>query len=127
PQSHESASMIKRVIALAALLLASPVFAADTPNNVTPGYQICSNASGSTICGFQPVDASHPLPVTTTPTGATQLSGNGSGTTGAVVGTLAAATGKTTSICSFNVSATGSGSIGPITIAGLLGGSQTYQ
>lgn len=120
--------MIKRILlALSALLLATPAFAADTPNPVTPGYQVCSNSSGATICGFVPVDATHPLPVTTTPIGATLLSGNASGTTGAVVGTLAAASGKTTSICTFNVSASGSGSVGPITIAGLLGGSQTYQ
>lgn len=55
--------MIKRSILLASLLLSSGAFAADTPNPVTPGYQICSNASGSTICGFQPVDTSHGLPV----------------------------------------------------------------
>jgi hypothetical protein len=43
------------------------------------------------------------------------------------VGTLAAAAGKTTYICDFDVSAAGTGSVGPITIAGLLGGSKVYQ
>lgn len=38
--------------------------AAQTPTPVTPGYQVCSSASGSTQCSFQPVDATHPLPVT---------------------------------------------------------------
>jgi hypothetical protein len=61
------------------------------------------------------------------PAGATQVTGNGSGTTGAVVATLPGVAAKTTWICSFNVSAAGTGAIGPITIAGLAGGSQTYQ
>jgi hypothetical protein len=61
------------------------------------------------------------------PSGTTGIQGNGSGTTGAVVGTLAAAAAKTTYICDFDVSATGTGSVGPITIAGLLGGSKVYQ
>jgi hypothetical protein len=61
------------------------------------------------------------------PAGATQISGNASGTTGAVVATLAGVAAKTTYICTFNVSASGTGAAGPITIAGLSGGSQTYQ
>lgn len=61
------------------------------------------------------------------PTGATGITGNASGTTGAVVATLAAVAGKTTWICNFNVSAAGSASVGPITVAGLAGGSQVYQ
>lgn len=141
--------MIKRTaFALSALVCLQPAFAADTPNPVTPGYQICSNASGATICGFQPVDASHPFPVTTGTAGvsipagvsiqsqfpvstsgvaAVPISGNGTGTTGAVVGTLAAAAGKKTYICGFAVSAAGSAAVGPITIAGLVGSSQVYQ
>jgi hypothetical protein len=61
------------------------------------------------------------------PAGATGITGNASGTTGAVVATLPGVAGKTTWICNFNVSAAGTGSIGPITIAGLAGGSQVYQ
>jgi hypothetical protein len=62
------------------------------------------------------------------PAAATPLSGNAAGSTGAVVGTLAAAVGKTTYICGFNVSAIGgTAASGPITIAGLVGSSQVYQ
>ncbi len=62
------------------------------------------------------------------PTAATPLTGNAVGTTGAVVGTLAAAASKTTYICGFNVQALGGvASVGPITVAGLVGSSQVYQ
>ena len=61
------------------------------------------------------------------PTGAI-ITGNAAGSTGAVVGTLAARTGVTTYICGFNVSAVGgAASVGPITIAGLIGSNQVYQ
>lgn len=57
-----------------------------------------------------------------------QISGNAAGTTGAVVGTLAAAALKTTFICGFNVQAIGgTAAIGPVTVAGLIGASQVYQ
>lgn len=62
------------------------------------------------------------------PTAATAIQGNGSGTTGAVVGTLAGAAAKTTYICDFDVSAIGgTAPVGPVVVAGLLGGSKTYQ
>src|SRR5215469_3303557 len=61
------------------------------------------------------------------PTGAI-ITGNAAGSTGAVVGTLAARTGVTTYICGFNVSAIGgTATVGPITVAGLVGSSQVYQ
>src|SRR6516162_2548256 len=61
------------------------------------------------------------------PTGAI-ITGNAAGSTGAVVGTLAARVGVTTYICGFNVSAVGgAASVGPITVAGLIGSSQVYQ
>lgn len=213
--------------------------AALAQSSVLPGYQVCSTASGSTQCSFQPLDSTHGLPIsavgvatcgsesltagtlylprinltgtlctvgasgTTTvqgnqtngaagavsalnvpvmgynyvspdsgvtwaaaaglvvgtagvpstqvvsvqgvisgtpviiqgastgggfPTAATAISGNATGSTGAVVGTLAAASSKTTYICGFNVSAIGGvATIGPITIAGLIGSSQVYQ
>lgn len=56
------------------------------------------------------------------------ITGRGSGTTGAVVGTIAAAVGKTSYLCSFDVSAIGgTAAVGPIVVAGLIGGSFTYQ
>lgn len=62
------------------------------------------------------------------PTAASPIAGNASGTTGSVVGTLAGTTGKTTYICDFDVSALGTAnSSGPVVVAGLLGGSKTYQ
>jgi hypothetical protein len=78
---------------------------------------------------MQPVDVTHPLPVIITPSAAvTPLAGNASGSTGAVVGTLTATATTTAYISGFSVSAIGgTASVGPITIAGLAGGSQTYQ
>ena len=71
-----------------------------------------------------PVDANAPLAVTgiaTYPAGATVLTGNSTGTTGAVVGSLGAALGKTTYICGFSVSAIGgTATVGSITIAGTI-------
>ena len=62
------------------------------------------------------------------PTAATPIIGIGTGTTGAVVGTLAGATAKTTYICGFDVSGIGgTAALGPIVVAGLLTGSYTYQ
>src|SRR5215469_5225342 len=61
------------------------------------------------------------------PTGAI-ITGNAAGSTAAVVGTLAARAGVTTYICGFNVSAIGgTATVGPITVAGLVGNSQVYQ
>jgi hypothetical protein len=58
----------------------------------------------------------------------TQITGNAAGSTAAVVGTLAAATGKLTYICGFNVSAIGgTASVCPVTVAGTTGSSQVYQ
>src|SRR4051794_9337952 len=54
------------------------------------------------------------------PFGATPITGNATGTTGAVVGTLAGAASKTTFICGFDVSAVGgTAAVGPITVAGV--------
>lgn len=63
--------------------------------------------------------------VTTTPA---PITGNATGSTGAVVGTLSGAASVTTFICGFNVSAIGgTAAVGPITVAGLIGSSQVYQ
>jgi hypothetical protein len=60
--------------------------------------------------------------------GALPITGNASGTTGAVVGTLAAAPGRITYLCNVDVSVIGgTAAVGPIVIAGLTGGSFTYQ
>lgn len=62
------------------------------------------------------------------PRAATPIQGNATGTTGAVVGTLAGAASKTTYLCDFDVSAIGgTAAVGPVVVAGLLGGSKTYQ
>lgn len=62
------------------------------------------------------------------PTGATPITGNAAGTTGAVVGTLAGTSGKTTYICGFSVDALGgTAAVGPITVAGLVTSSMVFQ
>lgn len=77
------------------------------------------------------LSATNPLPVQTVAGFApnvTAIAGNGSGTTGAVVGTLTSAAAKTAYISGFTVSAIGgTAAVGPIVVAGLAGGSQTYQ
>jgi hypothetical protein len=79
---------------------------------------VAPNPTGQTPYPFNPVTAVQATPVT----------GNATGTTGAVVGTLAGAASKTTYICGFNVYAIGgTAAVGPITVAGLTGSSQVYQ
>lgn len=94
-------------------------------NNASPPRAVpCSaanvapNAVGLTSYPFNPATA----------TTATPITGNATGTTGAVVGTLAGTSGKTTYICGFNVSSVGgTAPSSPITVAGLVGSSQVYQ
>lgn len=58
----------------------------------------------------------------------TQVFGNGTGTTAAVTGTIAAVAAKTNYLCEFDISITATGAIlGQVTITGLLGGTRTYQ
>lgn len=82
------------------------------PNN--PGQQMKVNADGT---------------INVSPsTGGTTVIGVGTGTTGAVVGTMPAVAGKTNYIAGFDVSAIGgTAAVGPIVLAGLLGGSFTYE
>lgn len=63
------------------------------------------------------------------PTNATPQTNAATGSTGAVAATLPAVATQFEYICGFNVSAVGSaaGAVGPIVVAGLKGGSQTYQ
>ena len=89
----------------------------------------CTEASPkATEC--DPINATNPMPVTvgSYPGGSTAIVGNATGSTGAVVGTLTATSTTTAFICGFNVSAIGgTAAVSPITVAGLLGGSQVYQ
>lgn len=111
---------------------------AQTP--VITGNEFPTQQQGKVVPGFVPMcidptsSKAAPCPGGGGGTGgtvnasATQIQGNGGGTTGAVVGTLAAAAGKTTYLCDFDVSAIGgTAPVGPITVAGLLGGSKVYQ
>lgn len=80
------------------------------------------------IIGMTPVTTQGASTGGSFPTSATAIGGNATGTTGAVVGTLAGASSKTTYLCDFDVSALGTAaSVGPVVVAGLLGGSRTYQ
>jgi len=56
------------------------------------------------------------------------ITGNSTGTTGAVVGTLDAATARPHSCCGFDVQAIGgTATVGPVTVAGLVRSSMIYQ
>jgi len=132
-------SMRKRLLQLAtligAVLIATAVLAADTQQVVA----VCGTPTGLTYpvpgLGNVTIDTSGRLCGNVTgavaPVGygtATAITGNATGSTGAVVGTLAGTAGKTTYICGFNVSAIGgTAAVGPITVAGLVGSSQVYQ
>ena len=71
--------------------------------------------------------ASRALPQTSgVPTG-NIITGNATGSTSAVVGTLAGFVGKTTYICGLSVSSTGSAAISPITVAGVIGSNMIFQ
>jgi hypothetical protein len=100
--------------------------------NAAPLVAPCTQTGpGASEC--DPVNSTNGLPVIlqqdpSLPSGSTQIVGNGTGTTGAVVGTLAGTSGKTTYICGFSVSAIGgTAAVGPITIANLVTASQVYQ
>lgn len=118
---------MKKLILIFILSLLPSLALAQTTRN--PCYTTQSNtAAGVTNCVG--VGTGSPLPVASSgyASGTTALTGNAAGTTGAVVGTLAAASGKTTYICGFNVSSIGgTAATGPITIAGLITSSMVYQ
>lgn len=118
---------VRLVFCVLSLLLSLPLAAAYGQQAVSP----CTRLSGvSPSGGCSPVTALAPLPVSTGgyAPGQTALTGNATGTTGAVVGTLNSATGQTAFICGFSVSAIGgTAAVGPITIAGLTGSSMVYQ
>jgi hypothetical protein len=125
---------MKKLLLIGAALaaLAGPAFgqANNSSNWQTPGNQIvggmvqmCLNASSQAVPCNGPITGAAGFPP-----GATPITGNATGTTGAVVGTLAASASKYTYICGFNVSAIGgAAAISPVTVAGLIGSSQVYQ
>jgi hypothetical protein len=112
--------------------------ATDSPGIIALGQAAKSasvpTAIASDQLGGAAVAASFPhvltsqYPVNSVTTAPTPITGNATGTTGAVVGTLAAAVSVTTYICGFAVSALGTANtVGPITVAGLVGSSQVFQ
>jgi hypothetical protein len=75
-----------------------------------------------------PAYGSTPALVSQYPAASTPLTAVGAGTTGAVVGTLAATANVTNYLCTFDVSVIGgTAAVGPIVVAGLIGNSFTYQ
>ena len=102
-----------RAVLLALFLLGSISGAAAQSSN-----NYCFNPNGSQANNNQWL----PCPAVAT------ITGNATGTTGAVVGTLAGVAGKTTYICGFDVQAIGgTATVGPVTVAGLVGSSMVYQ
>src|SRR5882762_8592928 len=93
--------------------------ATDSPGIITLGP--------AAIASSVPVIPSSQYPGNNT-AAAAPITGNATGSVSAVVGTLAGVASKTTFICGFNVQAVGGvASVGPVTIAGLIGSSQVYQ
>lgn len=120
----------------AALFLALPAFAQTTVPSQNPAVRApsvtvrCQDQSEvERNCWLAPLPVQvQNRNITPYPTGAFPVTGIGSGSTGAVVGTLAAAAGRNTYICGFTVSAIGgTAAVGPIVVAGLTGGSFTFQ
>lgn len=92
----------------------------DQLTGMTLGAASVGNSLPHILSSQYPVNA-----VTTAPTA---ITGRGTGTTGSVVGTLTATATATTFICGFDVSAVGgTAAVGPVVVAGLVGGSFTYQ
>ena len=127
--------MRRLLLCLFLALLATAAMAADTQQVVA----VCGTPTGLTYpvpgLGNVTINTSGLLCITGTvatssqyPAGAIPITGNANGTTGAVVGTLAGTAGKTTYICGFTVSGIGgTADPGPVTIAGVVGSSMTFQ
>jgi hypothetical protein len=120
--------MMLRRLALTTLLLFGWLGCAYAAPLVAP----CTEA-GQSSSECDPVNSTNGLPTTSQtdpalPVGATLVVGNATGSTGAVVGTLAGTSGKTTYLCGLIVSAIGgTATIGPITIANLITSSMVIQ
>jgi hypothetical protein len=127
--------MRRLLLVLILALVATAALAADTQQTVS----VCGTPTGLVYTvpglGSVTVDTSGRMCFTGTvatssqyPAGATPITGNANGTTGAVVGTLAGTAGKTTYICGFTVTAFGgTADPGPVTVAGTTGSSMTFQ
>lgn len=104
---------MKRLLFFAILLLALLPRDALAQANVA----VFCAVPGSSPVVYLPCGPTNPMAVAQISAGTT-ITGNSTGTTGAVVGTLAGVAGKTTYICGFSVSAIGgTATVGPITIA----------
>jgi len=110
-----------------AAVLASPARAA-------PLHAPCIEAGPSSV-ECDPVNSGNPMPVVVGtqapgqyPLNSAPLTGAGAGSTGAVTATLTSLASNTTYLCGFTVNAVGgTAAVGPITVAGILGGSLIYQ
>jgi hypothetical protein len=106
----------------AAVATDTALVVAISPNN------LLDRTGPATTAASVPIVLSSEYPVNNVTTTPTAITGNAVGTTAAVVGTLAAAASKTTFICGFNISALGgTATVGPVTVAGLIGSSQIYR
>ena len=96
-----------------------------------PQVQVLCNSGNAAPNQWIPCDTSPAFPVSLSsqyPSGSTAITGNSTGTTGAVVGSLAGVASKTTYICGLNVSATGgTAAVGPITVANTITGSMVFE
>jgi hypothetical protein len=119
-------------IAAASFAWAQSAWMSPDAQRAIPGaVASCLDISGNAV----PCSSVTPLPVTVTsqssggfPAGSTAITGNATGTTGAVTGTLTSASGQTAYICGFAVSALGgTATVGPITIANTLTANMVYQ
>lgn len=128
------------LLGLAALVVANAAcaqtsFPTQNPAINAPGVvNMCPNSAGTAVpCSeITPLSAKivpgAVISVPPYPVGAVPVGAVGAGSTAAVVGTLPAAPGRTTYLCNVDVSAIGgTAAVGPITIAGVNGGSLIYQ
>jgi hypothetical protein len=120
--------MMKHVVLTRALIVVALLLAALLPAKAQNSW---TTPGGSTVPGslYLCLDAAgQAVPCATGGSESVVITAHATGTTGAVVGTLAAAAGVTTTLCGFDVSAIGgTAAVGPITVAGLVGGSFTYE
>jgi hypothetical protein len=113
------------------------VKAASTPSPATDkSLSVTINAGSNGIITLGPNTIGNSLPFTFTSqyptnsvtTSPTPITANSTGSTGAVVGTMAATASVTNFLCGFDVSAVGgTAAVGPITVAGLIGSSMVFQ
>ena len=94
----------------------------------TPLPVTAMGSGGASPANSQAVIQSSQYPVNAVTTTPTAIANPANGTTGAVVSTLPAVASTTTFICGFNVSAVGgTATIGPVQLAGVIGGNQSYE